>query len=656
VLAYGITGESGEEGEAQWILARLGVSFFFAMNVVLLSVANYAYPFSSSVATILDYVKMLLSTPVILLLGIPILRNSLDSVSRYRLNIDTLIVIGTFSAYAVSAMATFRSEQHVYFDTAVMILVLVTLGRYLEANARASSTGALKRFMDLIPTQAVVIRDDNEVKILPDSVKPGDMVKIIPGSNFPVDGEIVDGEGAINESILTGESRPVCKSAGDSVFSGTTSIDGLFYINAISVGENTTVSRLAKLVEESRSSRPFIQRFSDRVSEIFIPVVIFIALLTFAFWYFETGLNKALLSSLSVLLISCPCALGIATPMAVWISIGKAAEKGILVRTGETLEKLSGLKTVFFDKTGTLTGGNPVLSGIYLGGNCSIGEKDFIQLASSAERGSEHPFAKSLVSYAEKNNFVSKRTESFRYIPGSGISSDVDGRKVFVGSRRLMEREGIVEDNDCIEKSRMFESEGNSVIRVAWDGEVRGLIAFSEEERDGAREMLDDLAELGINTTVITGDGKFPSRMLGKKLGVEVISELTPEQKVDVIRGNINKKSTTAMVGDGVNDAPALNAADVGIAVACGADITRESADISLIGDDLKKIPWIIRFSILTVRKIKQNLLWAFIYNIIGIGLAIAGVLQPVFAAFAMIVSSMFVLGNSLSLKKGKPN
>jgi P-type Cu+ transporter len=655
-LAHEITGEKGEEGEVMWILARLGLSAFFAMNVMMLSYTDYFYPFKEGVASVLNYIMFALSTPVMILLGIPILKNSIREISKLILNMDTLIVLGTFSAYALSAISTFKAQGKVYFDTAAMLLVLVTVGRFLEASAKARTSNAIKELLELSPKEATIIKDGIEEKIPAESLKKGDIIKVVPGESFAVDGEVVEGESSVDESMLTGESKPVFKEKGSKVFSGAVNIDGMLIFRATHLGEERVLSRLIKLLEEARKSRTSIERLSDRISLVFIPAVIIISALTFTFWSFKSGTSTALMNSLSVLLISCPCALGLATPMAIWVALGRAAREGILIRTGETLERLSRIKRIFFDKTGTLTKNKMVLSSVFIDSNSRLGEADFISISASLESASEHPLGRSLVGFASKKGYALLATSDFKASPGMGIQGKINGKIVYIGSIRFMERVGLKLNETMINEKARLESEGKTVVFCGWEQEVKGILGFSEELREETGEVISNLRNLNIDVFVLTGDNRYSTWAISKTLSVEVKSDLLPEDKVNEIKSSRDKNGLTAMVGDGINDAPALSASDVGIALGCGADITRESADVSLLGDDLRKIAWVLQLARKTQRKIKENLFWAFFYNTIGIGFATVGTLKPVIAALAMILSSLFVLGNSLKLQKLRIN
>jgi len=631
-----------------WIFARLGLSAFFAMNVMMLSYTDYFYPFEKNVSLVINYIMFALA----------ILRNSIRGISKLTLNMDTLIVLGTFSAYVLSAISTFRAQGKVYFDTASMLLVLVTVGRFLEAGAKARTSESIKELLNRSPKEAKVIRDGVEEVVPAEFLKKGEIIKIIPGENFPADGKVIEGEGSVDESMLTGESKPVFKEKGSMVSAGTVNLDGRLIFKATSVGEEMALSRLCSLLEEARKSRAPIERFTDRVSSFFIPLTVIAAVVTFIVWNFKSGIDTALMNSLSVLLISCPCALGLATPMAIWVSLGRAAKEGILIRTGETLEKLSRINKILFDKTGTLTKGKMELTSVFVDSDSRISESDLVSISASLESNSEHPLGKSLVEFANKRGYAILPIYQFKASPGMGVQGRVGelGETVYIGSRRFMEKSGLEFTKNILEEKTKEETRGKTAVFCGWGKRIKGILGFSEELREEAVDTISSLKGLGVEIYIITGDDKYASEALSKGLGIEAKSELLPEDKVNVIKALKKTRGLTAMVGDGINDAPALASADVGIALGCGVDITRESADVSLLGNDLKKIPWVLQLAKKTKRKIKENLFWAFFYNTIGIGFAISGTLKPLIAAIAMILSSLFVLGNSLRLQKIKIN
>ncbi len=648
LLANGITGQPGEEGQASWLLIRLGVSAFFAMNVMILSLTEYIYGFSADVAAILNYVQLFLTAPVVALLGLPILAASFNSIKRMRLNIDVLIIIGTGAAFVISVYSTFTRRGHVYFDTITMLLALLTLGRYLEANAKASSSNAIKGFLDLAPKSAVVIRNGVEETVPSDDIEKYDLVKVTPGTGFPVDGRVVEGTSGADESSLTGESVPVPKEPGSMVYSGTVNLDGTVIFQALEVGEGKTVSRLVKLLEEARRSRAPIERIADRVTAVFVPLVSVISLAAFVFWAVRGSVDTALMTALSVLVISCPCALGIATPLAIWIALGRAAGAGVLVRSAEFLERLSGVNIVFFDKTGTLTERELVLGAVRVDPESGADEREVITLAASLESGYSHPLAGSLVRAAREINVPLVPATQVKAAPGMGVEGVIDGRRVAAGSARYMESLGVSTGGFAADAAAEMESSGMTVMFVSVENGAAAVIGFTESPRPESAGALSELREDGVGAVMLTGDNKYAAGALSRRLGIEARSGLYPGEKVEIIEDYKRQGFRTAMVGDGINDAPAMNAADVGIVLGCGADITRESADVSLLGDDLGKVPWVLRLARMNHRIVKQNLFWAFFYNVLGIGVAAAGLMQPVLAAAAMIVSSMMVLGNSL--------
>jgi Cu2+-exporting ATPase/Cu+-exporting ATPase len=652
LLTNGITGEKGEEGQALWILLRLGISAFFAMNIMILSFTDYIYPFEGNTATVINYIEMVLAIPVMLLLGLPILKNSLRWISSLTLNMDVLIVMGTFSAFILSVYSTLKGENMVYFDTASMILVLVTVGRLLEANAKAQASNAIKGLLELSPKEAIIIRNGKDERVSIESLREEDIIRVIPGETFPVDGEVIEGQSSVDESMLTGESKPVFKEKGSKVFSGSTNLDGMLIFRVTNVGEEMFFSRFIALLEQARKVRAPMERLADRISSISIPLAIITSALTFLFWFHESGIDSAIMNSLSVLLISCPCALGIATPMAIWVAIGRLAQQGVVVRTGETVEKLSHIKGIFFDKTGTITKSSLNVSSIFIDPDSGLRESEVIPIIASVESSSEHPLGKSFVRFASENGYAIPPVSDFKAYPGLGAQGKVNGRTLYTGSEKFMIKMGLMLNTAILDQKKRPESQGKSIVFFGWDKEMKGLIRFSEELREGVIDAMSDLKDQEIDVIMITGDNQDASEAITSSIGVKTKSDLLPEDKIREIESY--KKGLCAMVGDGINDAPALMAADIGIAIGCSTDITRESADMSLLGNDLKKIPWSLRLAKKTIKKIRENLTWAFCYNVVGIGLAVTGTLKPLVAALIMIISSLFVLGNSLRIQKMK--
>jgi heavy metal translocating P-type ATPase len=647
-----VTGEAAE-GSPQGLYIRLGLGIFFAMNVMTFSLPAYAplfYPSAqgaSGHASLLRLLQLLLTAPVFLCLGLPLLAQAARDLRGGRISADALIAAGTLAALAVSVAQTLQGDGPVYYDTATMLLVLVTLGRYIEARARAGTFGALKALLDRTEKTCLVLREGREGRVPVQAVRVGDLVRVAPGERAPVDGLVVEGEGGVDTSAITGESRPLHRRAGDPVVSGSLSLDGSLLLRATAVGQDTTFARLVALLEGARASRLPVQRLVDRVAAVFTPVVVLIAAASFALHLPRAGAGPASLIALSVLVIACPCALGIATPLAVWSAFGLAARRGVLIRSGEAVERLSRVRRAFFDKTGTLTTGAFRVTGVSVAGPHLEGDEVLLRAAAVSSRSS-HPIGRALRRHVAKETIPP--VAGLRLLPGLGAFGHVgDGPPVYVGSRRLMERMGQRLNEGLDQERRQREDAGETTVCVAWEGEVRGLIGLSEALRPEAAEALAALRGAGVGVTLLTGDSEPAGRAVGDALGAEVRAGLLPEEKVEAVRAG-RKEGLVAMVGDGINDAPALSAADVGIALACGTDLARETADVNVIGDDLRAVPWVLDLARRTRGTLRGNLFWAFFYNAAGIGLAAAGKLNPVLAAGAMVLSSLFVVYNSRRL------
>ncbi|RMD45176.1 MAG: heavy metal translocating P-type ATPase, partial [Aquificota bacterium] len=636
-LIYKTTGLRGDEGTALTFLGRFGFGYFLAMIVFMLSTYIYGFhmtpddPQAQMFVGFIKWVIVILATPVMLILGIPILRNALSG-GKINLNTDTLIAVGAFSAYFLSLYSVFTGGHSFYFETATMILVLVTFGRYLETSSRAKASNFMKELLKLSPEKAIVIRNGKEVEIPKEDIKVEDIVKITPGAKIPADGVVLEGEGHVDESILTGESKPVLKKKGDELFTGTTNIDGSFKIKVHKPVEDWALNRFISLMKEIRNTKAPINRITDTIAAWFLPVVISIATGAFIYWYIHGGFEKALIVSMSVLLISCPCAFSIGAPLALWIGLGEAMREGIIIRGADVLEKLSNVKHIFFDKTGTITERHMVV------GQIEVENEDILHKACAVEKNSEHPLAKSFISHLAREGIqCNEEAEFFKVHFGKGVEGTVKGEKVYIGSESFMEeiKANIPEKYLKIEKKA--EEKGEIPVYIAVEKEVKGIITFTQKIKEEAPKAINVLKKLKIDVSVLTGDTHYFAKVLKEKLGIEdVRAELLPEDKLLAIKKEKENGKTVSMVGDGINDAPALAAADIGIAMGCGTDLTRESANISLLSDDLRKIPLVI----LLARKVKKviytNMFWAFIYNIIGIGLAVMGKLNPIFAAAAM--------------------
>lgn len=644
--------------EARTTLSRLMFNAFLTMMVMVLSLALYSDFFYSwgasgqSFRSMLQVLAMLFATPAVLLLAVPILEDAVLTFQVYRrLTMSALVAFGTLAAYGLSVYATFTGQGHTYFETACMTLLLVTLGRWLDARTQIEGNRALDALLAQAPTLVnKLLADGREAQVEIDAIQVGDHVRVRPGENFAIDGCVLRGEGSVNEASITGESTPAYKGPGDSVFAGTMNVDGGFVAEVTHIGEDRVMGKLVRLLDEARLHRAPIERLADRVAGYFVPIVLILAAAALLYWSWQAGFEQGLLTSLAVVLIACPCALGIATPLTIWIGLGRAAQEGILIRDSLTLEKLSRLRHLFFDKTGTLTTGDSHLVDIVLEPDETISQSQLLQLVASVEQASEHPLARSIRAEAQRQALPLLPVEHFRNHPGLGVSGAVHGEEILIGNWRLLTQEALML-SPALEVSRQqLESQGFTLVFVAWAGKVRGMLALRETLRPSTEAALSALQTASLRLEVLTGDSAAAATALGERLNVDVRSELLPPDKVELI-AQAEAIGPVAMIGDGLNDAPALARASVGIALGCGADVTREAADVSLLGTDLGQIPWLLRLSRRTYRTIQWNLLWAFAYNVIGVGLAMAGLLHPLLAAVAMILSSVLVVGNTLRLR-----
>ena len=616
------------------------------------------------------FVQLLLATPVQFWAGFGFYRATISAVKHRTANMDTLVVIGTTVAYIYSTVVTLLPQLMIkvgiepmpYFDTAAVIIGLILLGRYFEAKAKAGTSEAIKKLIGLQAKTARVLRAGQEIDLSINEVVIGDIIRVRPGEKIPVDGIIVEGESSIDESMVTGESMPVEKISGDTVVGATINKTGTFTFRATKIGQETMLAQIIKLVQEAQGSKAPIQRLADMISSYFVPVVIMLAFLTFAVWYVfgpAPTLLFALLNTVAVLIIACPCAMGLATPTAIMVGTGKGAEHGILIKDAESLETAHKIKTIIFDKTGTLTKGKPEVTDITAFG--SMDKDTLLKLAGSIEKGSEHSLAEAIVKEAESQNLVLFKVEKFQAIPGHGVEGMVDNQRIVFGNKRLMNKEGISLTlvDDQIAK---LEDAGKTVMMIGLENKLVGLIAVADIVKDSAREGLIALQKLGLEVVMITGDNQRTAKAIGQSLGItRVLAEVLPDQKEAEVRKIQAEGKVVAMVGDGINDAPALAAADVGIAMGSGTDVAIEAADITLINKDLKSVAMAIVLSKKTMRTIRLNLFWAFSYNIILIPVAMGVLypvfkllLNPIFASVAMATSSISVVVNSLLLKRKK--
>ena len=606
-----------------------------------------------------NYVLLALATPVQFVVGWHFYRAAYSSIRNRFADMNVLVALSSSVAYVYSAYITlFVPEGMGFFDASAVVITTITLGMLLEDMAVERTGDAIKKLMGLQPKTAIVIQDGQENEIPADEVQIGDTVIVKPGDRIPVDGSVMDGHTFIDESMITGESVPVEKNVGDTVFSGTINKTGTLKFQAEKVGLETMLAQIVRLAREVQASKAPIQRLADKVVNVFVPVVVTISIVTFAVWFFIFGnQGLALTTMVAVLAISCPCALGIATPAAIMIGVGKGAENGVLIKNNAVLEVVKNLDTVVFDKTGTLTNGTLDVTDIV-----ADDRRKILEVAAIAEKWSEHPIGQAIVKKAENEGTSVAEPESFDALPGFGVTAEVKGKKVLIGNRALMKNNNVPVQQleNEIEK---LESEGKTVLIMAVEGEAAGAIAVSDTVKEHSKEAISTLQKMGLKVIMLSGDTRRTAEAVAKQLGIdEVLAEVVPAQKVDEIKKLQSQGRFVAMVGDGINDAPAITQANVGIAIGSGTDVAVDSGDIVLVKDDPRDVATSIKLSRKTLGKIKQNLFWAFFYNIIMIPLA-AGVLYPTLgvlippeaAATSMILSDITVVGNSMLLRRFKP-
>lgn len=660
--------EAAQKRELKGLKVKFGVGVVLSVVIFMGSMQDW-FPYLRSIPRqMILFCLFVLTTPVLFWVGSRFYIGAIKAARQKTTDMNTLVAVGAFSAYFYSALITFLPElfagagiaPHVYFDGAAMIITLILLGRLLEAKAKGKTSAAIKRLMGLKPKTARVIKDGNEMDIPIEEVMKGDLILVRPGEKIPTDGVIVSGSSAIDESMLTGESIPVSKESGGEVFAATINKSGSFTFKATKVGAETALAQIIRLVEEAQGSKAPIQRVADKVASIFVPVVVGIAVLTFVIWYFlvpEPIFSRALLNFVSVLIIACPCAMGLATPTAVMVGTGLGAENGILIKGGESLERAYKLTAIVFDKTGTLTKGEPEVTDILT--SEGMQQHDLLKMAVSIEAVSEHPLAQAIIEKGRQEGLSPDSVEGFEAFSGLGAMGVLNGKRCLLGNLRLMEKEAVAM-NGFDQKAGRLAGEAKTCVFVAEADRVVGLIALSDMPKSSAREAVSVLKDMGLTVAMITGDNEKTARAVADAVGIdEVVSEVLPGDKTSEIKRLQANGQVVGMVGDGINDAPALTTADIGIAIGAGTDVAMEASDITLMRNNLKSVPAAIRLSFQTMRVIKQNLFWAFFYNSLGIPIAAGALypflgilLNPVFAAAAMAMSSVSVVSNSLRLRK----
>jgi Cu+-exporting ATPase len=647
--------ETHKEKEIKEMKKKLTISVILSLPL-LITMLDHLLGINLPAIFMNPWFQFALATPVQFYVGWQFYQGAYRSLRSGAANMDVLVALGTSAAYFYSLYEAFRTignpayEPHLYFETSAVLITLILFGTYLEAQAKNQTTAAISELLSLQAKEARVLRDGEEVMIPVEEVAENDHLIVKPGEKIPVDGLVVKGRTSVDESMLTGESIPIEKHVNEPVIGATLNGTGTIEMKATKVGKDTALASIIKAVEDAQGSKAPIQRMADVISGYFVPIVVGIAVLTFIVWisFVEPGqFEPALIASIAVLVIACPCALGLATPTSIMVGTGRAAESGILFKGGEHLEQAHELDTIILDKTGTITKGKPEVTDF-------TGDEETLQLLASAEKGSEHPLADAIVTYANDQNLELLDTDDFEAVPGHGIKAVIGEHEILVGNRKLM-RDHHVDVTDVEKQMQSYEENGKTAMLIAIDGNYRGIVAVADTLKDTAKEALQELKDQGLELIMLTGDNIRTAQAIADQVGIDkVIAEVLPEEKADKVKEVQLQGKKVAMVGDGVNDAPALAIADTGIAIGTGTEVAIEAADVTILGGELLLIPKAIRISQATMKNIKQNLFWAFGYNTAGIPIAAAGLLAPWIAGAAMALSSVSVVTNSLRLKRVK--
>jgi heavy metal translocating P-type ATPase len=653
-LAWRIVGDQEEAGIPAAILVRLGIAGALAMNVMMVSLVLYSDAITSiggQAIHVFRWVLLALSAPVLLILAPPYLVGAARELRQGRPNVDSLIAIGALAGFGVSAVHVVQGRGHIYFDTATMLLVLVTVGKLLEASAKTRAARDLKDLLQLAPPQARLLTLGGEREVPAASLQRGDRVRVRPGERVPADGAVAAGRSAVQEAALTGEPLPRPVAPGDGVYGGSVNGEGEITVAVTAGGEEALVAQIGRLVDRAQRERAPVERLAARIAAAFIPTVLAIAAGAFAYWLWRGDAARGGMSALAVLVVACPCALGLATPVAVSVALARAARQAVLIRSGEALEALAQVTAVFFDKTGTLTQGRPQLQHIACSeGSCT--EQEALSWLASLESSSEHVVGRAVVEAAAAQRLPLGQAEAFLAFPGQGawgrVRRGAESRELWAGTPALLAAQGIdVPAADFPPGA----SATASLLFVAWEGQVRACAALADTPRPDAAAAVSELQQLGLEVAMLSGDRRPAAEHIARAVGLSrVEAELTPEAKLERVRAARRRGAVVAVVGDGINDAPALAEADAGIAMGSGTDLAREVGDVVLLGEGLTRIPWLLHLARAMRRTIRGNLLWAFGYNLVALTLAFFGLLHPLLAALVMLGSSLFVLRNSLRL------